>query len=180
MQLKIYVSQARNVTWYIIEGVVLWVDTIALATFAKPNNSGVAVWNVLFCVIKGVSFHAVKDIAIVIIISLYGWHNSSQVTPKSVSVSNAKDGNGATWIGKTYKKASPSQNNTPDLTLTSNILVALIQDIHARIVWSTVSSLKFLFSFLGQGLIYRQHSLQEGKQICDDYFSSNISTGQTY
>ena len=55
-------------------------------------------------------------------------------SPKSVSVSKANNGNGVTGMRKTYVKASPSQNNTPYLTATSNILIAFIQNIHTRIV----------------------------------------------
>lgn len=60
----------------------------------------------------------------------------------------------------TYQKPSTSQNYTPDLTSACNILITLIQNIHARIVRCTVSGFKLFFTFLGKGVIYRKHPLK--------------------
>lgn len=60
----------------------------------------------------------------------------------------------------TYIKATASQDNTPDLATCSYIFIALIQNLHAGVKWSTVCNLKLPLALLSQWVVNRQHALE--------------------
>uniref|UniRef100_A0A0A9D789 Uncharacterized protein n=1 Tax=Arundo donax TaxID=35708 RepID=A0A0A9D789_ARUDO len=58
-----------------------------------------------------------------------------------------------------FIKSPPSQHYTPNFASRRNILIALIQYVHAWVICCAISLDELLLSFFGQGVVHFKHPL---------------------